>query len=305
MVGILKYKHVKAQSAMEYLMTYGWAILIIGIALAALFELGVFNSANYAPRAQPGSCSVSKASYPVSLQGICTNEIPQFTAQFNGQTSNVVLSEINQEGNTNSITFTVWFNTISLPSTMPAWPMVFGDTNAGTREGYDLYVSDSSGYVGYVTFERFDGCCGYSSASHVSSSLPISSGTWYFAAGTFDGNTLTLYLDGTPYAVSGSGNITPNLRMNLGAGDASYAPGSGNYGNFQISNFQVYDTALSQNSIEALYQEGIGGAPINLQSLIGWWPLNGNTNDYSGNGNNGTAYSVAYSSGWTSGYSQP
>ncbi|MCD4666732.1 hypothetical protein K8R47_02895 [archaeon] len=33
----------KAQTAMEYLMTYGWAILIVLIALAALFYLGVFN----------------------------------------------------------------------------------------------------------------------------------------------------------------------------------------------------------------------------------------------------------------------
>jgi hypothetical protein len=33
----------KAQSAMEYLMTYGWAILIIGIVLATLFSLGVFS----------------------------------------------------------------------------------------------------------------------------------------------------------------------------------------------------------------------------------------------------------------------
>jgi hypothetical protein len=33
----------KAQSALEYLMTYGWAILIIVIIGAALFALGVFN----------------------------------------------------------------------------------------------------------------------------------------------------------------------------------------------------------------------------------------------------------------------
>ncbi len=33
----------KAQSAMEYLMTYGWAILIIAVILAALDFLGVFN----------------------------------------------------------------------------------------------------------------------------------------------------------------------------------------------------------------------------------------------------------------------
>ena len=36
-------KTIRAQSAMEYLMTYGWAILIIAIVLVALFSLGVFS----------------------------------------------------------------------------------------------------------------------------------------------------------------------------------------------------------------------------------------------------------------------
>ncbi len=39
-------KRLKAQSAMEYLMTYGWAILIIAVVLGALFSLGVFSSSN-------------------------------------------------------------------------------------------------------------------------------------------------------------------------------------------------------------------------------------------------------------------
>jgi hypothetical protein len=33
-------KGMKLQSAMEYLMTYGWAILIIAIVMVALFSLG-------------------------------------------------------------------------------------------------------------------------------------------------------------------------------------------------------------------------------------------------------------------------
>ena len=37
----------KAQSAMEYLVTYGWAIIIIGITLAALYALGLFNPAAF------------------------------------------------------------------------------------------------------------------------------------------------------------------------------------------------------------------------------------------------------------------
>ncbi|MCL5429961.1 MAG: hypothetical protein M1504_00605 [Candidatus Marsarchaeota archaeon] len=36
-------KTFRAQSAMEYLMTYGWAILIIAVVLGALFSLGVFS----------------------------------------------------------------------------------------------------------------------------------------------------------------------------------------------------------------------------------------------------------------------
>ena len=32
-----------SQSAMEYLMTYGWAILIIAIVLVSLYEIGAFN----------------------------------------------------------------------------------------------------------------------------------------------------------------------------------------------------------------------------------------------------------------------
>jgi hypothetical protein len=33
----------KGQAAMEYLMTYGWAIIIIIVAVAALYTMGVFN----------------------------------------------------------------------------------------------------------------------------------------------------------------------------------------------------------------------------------------------------------------------
>ncbi|MGC8676162.1 MAG: hypothetical protein ACP5T3_01420 [Candidatus Micrarchaeia archaeon] len=41
------WKKMRAQSAMEYLMTYGWAILIIAVVLGALFSLGVFSSSSF------------------------------------------------------------------------------------------------------------------------------------------------------------------------------------------------------------------------------------------------------------------
>ncbi len=68
----------KAQSAMEYLMTYGWAILIIAIVLAALFSLGVFSSSSLL-----GTTCISLSGYvctnPVLHNGIFTATLGQAT----------------------------------------------------------------------------------------------------------------------------------------------------------------------------------------------------------------------------------
>jgi len=74
---------------MEYLMTYGWAILIIAVVLGALFQLGVFNSSSFSPRAPPGACQVFRPSGPgtttnINLMGVCTGQLPQYVAQFGG-----------------------------------------------------------------------------------------------------------------------------------------------------------------------------------------------------------------------------
>ena len=81
----------------------------------------------------------------------------------------------------------------------------------------------------------------------------------------------------------------------------TYIGGAGNSYVFNglISNVQIYNTSLNAVEIQGIYAEGIGGAPTRLQNLVGWWPLNGNANDYSGNGNNGAATSVLYTSTWT------
>ena len=55
----------RAQSAMEYLMTYGWAILVVLIALGALFYLGVFS---------PTTPSICQISAPFTCMDIVTND---------------------------------------------------------------------------------------------------------------------------------------------------------------------------------------------------------------------------------------
>jgi hypothetical protein len=62
---------------------------------------------------------------------------------------------------------------------------------------------------------------------------------------------------------------------------------------------QLYSTSLSASEVQTLYSESIGGAPLPMPELVGWWPLNGDTKDYSGNGDNGVSYNIAANSNVT------
>ena len=73
----------------------------------------------------------------------------------------------------------------------------------------------------------------------------------------------------------------------------------------ELSNIQVYNSSLSANAVQALYMEGIGGSPVSVQNVVGWWPLNGDVNDYSGNGNNGVANGITFSTSWSKTYTPP
>ncbi len=67
----------KGQTAMEYLMTYGWAILIIIIVAAALFALGVFNPGTFT---QSTSVGFSQFNVPTgSWQWLSTPDPDTFT----------------------------------------------------------------------------------------------------------------------------------------------------------------------------------------------------------------------------------
>ena len=65
----------------------------------------------------------------------------------------------------------------------------------------------------------------------------------------------------------------------------------------EMADIQIYNISLSQTQLQALYAEGLGGAPtITNASLVAWWPLDGNTNDYSGHGLSLTNKGATFSS---------
>ena len=306
----LRYCVMKSQSAMEYLMTYGWAILIIAVVLGALFQLGVFNSMTFAPKAQPGACQVYRPNGPgstsfINIEGVCSSELPQYVVSVSAPLSTISLQKsfIN---NVKSYTISVWIR----PTTAESGVIygLFPGQNCGI-----FFMSQSSSNLSIGMWNA-----GYpNSWTYWTSSPSLKSNVWQFVAITlYNGGvgtgTFAAYLDGSTLPGSGIPQETNNTSSEIftgyiGAGfnncTSLASPASEFQGN--IANLQIYNASLSGPEIQALYQEGIGGAPLRLQNLVGWWPLNGNANDYSGNNNNGNAINVTYTTGWYSGYSAP
>jgi len=134
---------LKAQSAMEYLMTYGWAILIIAVVLGALFSLGVFSGTSLLGT----TCIASSGYYCSGLVYSHTNNqitatigqstgatyygvgiayVPQGTATTNGVPSATFLGI---PGNTLASG-----QTVSVSLTVPGYsaPVAVGTTTAGS-----------------------------------------------------------------------------------------------------------------------------------------------------------------------------
>jgi len=294
----------KAQSAMEYLMTYGWAILIISVVLAALFQLGVFNPMTFAPKAPPGACQVFRPNGPyttsfINLEGICSGELPQYGAYFAGNGANsayssntYILANIPSLAGTNTIfTVTMWIYVPSNPNgNMP----FFGLGSYQAFEFFRCGVGTANCQLGLHRCTPAD--------TWEYTIPPMTLNSWHFTAVSVNPPNYYFQLDGSGASVTNGYSYVNNGLVVIGTQTAQC---DGSVFSGYISNVQIYNTSLSANEIQALYQEGIGGAPIDLQNLVGWWPLNGNANDYSGNGNNGQINNVNFVGNWWSGYTPP
>ncbi len=289
---------------MEYLMTYGWAILIIAVVLAVLFQLGVFSGGNLGNHATAGSCLVQKTAVGSSLVGECNGMLPEFVGKF----SNTINSEIYLKYiplNDRSFTISAWIKSPDFAESPTLDLGIFGQGCTGgpcpnpvTDNALHFVVRSDTLYMGFYSDD-------------LGSPDLLGDNTWYFATFEYNlaANSKTIFLDGVQDNTGAS--TSPFNLVNSSSGSYAVATCIGSETsctttfNGSIANVQLYNTSLSAPEVLALYQEGIGGAPIRPQNIVGWWPLNGNAQDYSGNGYNGNAVSVTYSSSWQSGYTAP
>jgi hypothetical protein len=270
---------------MEYLMTYGWAILVIAVVLGALFQLGVFSSSSFATRTPPGACQILKTSALISLVGQCSGTLPQYVAQFNGQSSYITIGNAANLNIGDYVSVSVWVYTRSITS--PGQQAIIGQM---VDNALMIDMRNSGQMLAFVN--------GYGVSQ---TSAALQPNTWYHLTYTRNGPGFTSawYMNGAAVSAGQSSfSYFSNANKLIGARTTA---GSEQF-NGMIANMQIYNVSLAPDQVQTLYLKGIGGAPVMPQNTIGWWPLNGDAKDYSGNGNNGQMNYISFTDQWVGGY---
>jgi len=133
--------------------------------------------------------------------------------------------------------------------------------------------------------------------------LPLN--TWTHLAGTFDGTSLRLYVNGVVVATTpgllGPANTAPLKIGDSGTCGAAYG---GSFGGL-IDEVSIYNRALTTNEVAAIYSAGAAGmCPLSsttncspaASGLVGWWKADSNAGDVV-SGNTGVLQNVGYTNG--------
>jgi hypothetical protein len=215
-----------------------------------------------------------------SINGFMENTFwnaPSFSAYFDGSSSYINLPYGLPQANS-ILTVSAWFKTSK-------GGMVIWNGNA-----QPLSVASCYSPVIYVTPQGYlaGGDSSSTGTFAFNKNYFVADNKWHFVALSQTSTQETLFLDGVEV---GSISINPQTctsdNWSIGAGTLNNQI---SFFNGSIANVQFYSSSLSYSQVRQLYQEGIAGLPISNAGLVGWYPLDGDANDYSGSGNNGAIY---------------
>ncbi|HEU5477535.1 MAG TPA: SwmB domain-containing protein [Gaiellaceae bacterium] len=167
----------------------------------------------------------------------------------------------------NAYSLEAWVNPSAETVTDPSNPGVlvgnlFGASASGClasqEQGTGLYYQNTQGSTeGVLIFERGAGTC--PNATTQTYSTPIQPGHWYYVVGTYDGQTMKLYVDGTlisqqPKSSFSLGTSATLATMKVGSGGNIL---SGGHFKGTIDDAAVYTSVLSPSRIRAHYAAGL------------------------------------------------
>ncbi len=207
-------------------------------------------------------------------------------AYFNGGNAIITVSNTPNLVIGNSITLDAWVD-LTFINTSPSKPYVenpiIGELDSGSQP-FMLSVTNN----GIPVF-----LLNWGSTFQLQPSFGLSVGNWYDLAATYNktAGKETLYINGNVVATaSNSITLSGSSILNIGGSNTN-----GTHTKGYIADVQIYNASLSANQIGGIYSGGpLDAPPALLPSLVGWWPLNGNPNDYSGRGSNGVPGNVIF-----------
>ena len=187
---------------------------------------------------------------------------------------------------TNNFTASIWVNYETLPASYRGNPM--GATNGGGWEtGFGFVNNGITGKLMFIVQNWDNNPAG--SGGIVNSTTTFTTNKWFHLAGTWDGSTVTFYINGVS---QGTATYTGSLDTSDVLSIGTNLSGSGYDIDAILSNAVIFNTALpatGTESVASLYNNGTPPDISSYSSLTGWWKLDSTTiTDYSGNGNTGT-----------------
>lgn len=216
------------------------------------------------------------------------------TLTFNGTSSYATAPSINLNGA--QITFMTWVNISQFKSASPYISSIMGTEDISTSPASTalLRAGDATILPNQLQFVLGLSTNGGLSVtfSKLTSNASLLANTWYHIAGTYDGTTMKLYINGQlDNSLITTGTVACNSVFSLGR----------NYGNDRILNGKIdessiWGTALSQATIRDWMCRKITSSHPNYTDLKAYWSYDNATGttvtDKSGNGYHATFVST-------------
>ncbi len=252
----------------------GLALLNVSGMQAAIHS-GQYYAAPFAPSYLQWAQGDEQAQSPGGIYSfnLYNRRIPMFSSSKTG-----TYVTVNVPDNPTSFSISLWFY----------------DSNVVTEQ---FFISPESSSSPWVSMGIANGAiCTDVSGSCVDAKPAVQNNTWYNYIISYNSTTqmLNMYVDGQSWSGGGLAETLSRINSNMYIGIFGLGSPVGYQTNGSIVNVQVYNDSLTQGQVGQLYDEGMEGMPVLKQNLAGWWPLNGNTKDYSGNNDIGISNSVTY-----------
>src|ERR1035437_10190869 len=306
-----RHKNNQRPSAMKKIMKFSpGKVLSIGLTILAALAVAT-------PQAQGSSCTSPPAGLvswwagernandivggnngsPVGNLGY-TNGVAGQAFVFDGSTSYSPLSaspSLNIGATGSGITIECWIKPVAGVNA----PVIEWDS--ATSSGVQLWVANGNTLL-FANIEDTSG-----NPRVISFPYIFDTNNFQHVAVTYDKDSglAVLYLNGTNVASANFGSITPQTTYPVNIGRRTGQPvGNGDTFGGLIDELSLYNRALSQAEIQAIYNAGSAGkcAPVTMActpppaGIVGWWKADGSTVDGVG-GNNGVNQNISYTNG--------